>query len=1152
MNPITVFQNSNNWNDFNIQLRAMSNKEKGDCFEVLTKYFLKLNPLYATKLRDVWLLKEVPPKVAKSINLPPSDEGIDLIAETRNGSYWAIQSKYRDDETQSLTRKELSTFTDLAFNICKNIELGLVCTTTNRFSQKLKMHGNKLSFCSGEVWRELDDEFFSRLNNLMKGCSAPLLPLQPRPHQQSAILSANNYFKEGENDRGKMIMPCGTGKSLTGFWISSKLNAKSVVVAVPSLALAKQTIEVWLRECLAVNKNLEWVAICSDETVTEVEDEDVFVLAQDLGIRVESDIDDIKNWLDENRDQNLVVFTTYQSGKKIGTASKALNFTFDFGVFDEAHRTVGMADGLFSHLLFDENIDIRKRLFMTATERCYKGSSDEIVSMNDLSIYGECFMEMSFKDALDAEPPLLSDYKIVTILIDHEEVKDLIDKNIVVNPSFGKWNKQIESRHMASLIALRKAMELYPITHAVSFHSRVEGAKNFQINQDMFSKTYPKYEGLDTYHVSGNMPSFLRSQNLSAFVSSKKALVTNARCLSEGVDIPKIDCILFADPKNSPIDIVQAVGRALRLSQGKKFGYVIVPIVLWNADQTFIQQEDFDNIMTILRALGSSDDRIIEYFDLVAKGKKTFKDSGPIDFHIPGHIAINADKFISSIEVTCWDRIKKLSKRPFWEARDFVHSLKLMNKDQWILYCWGKLPNYDSKPPDIPSNPNTSYLTKGWLSWVDWLGNECYFPFEKAREIVRGLDFQSKENWKEYCRDGIWGLGVKPIEIPNAPQDIYKDKGWVSWSDWLGINFYKTKRQWCSFLDALNFAGKLELKSQAEWSSYCEGKFPDKPSKPNNIPENPDEVYLYAGWLGWKDWLKSDRISQADLVYKSFIEAFNFVQGLGLKSNEWSLYCQGKLPDKGFKPDDIPDSPSTVYAGQGWESWSHWLLGESHKKTNKNKKSFRSYIEARDFVHSLNLKSSGEWILYSRGLIPNKPTMPSDIPKSPSTIYKFKGWAGIRDWLGPSCKSKKKIWLPLEEAKKFVHKLELKNTFEWKLYCKGQLEGKGKRPDNIPSIPLVTYKKEGLKSTEEWLGPSSKINSKKKIWLPLEEAKKFVHKLELKNVAEWELYCKGQLEGKGKRPDNIPPNPVYTYWSEGLESMAEWLSPSYNLRNKND
>ncbi|MBI4698243.1 MAG: DEAD/DEAH box helicase family protein, partial [Nitrospirae bacterium] len=323
--------------------------------ETLTKFYLKLHPEYVTLLKNVWQLKDVPSPVKKKLNLPGPDEGIDLIAETKDGGFWAVQCKYRDNESTSLSRKELSTFTDLSFNICKHIELGLVCTNTDRFSHKLTLYGERLSFCSGDVWRTLGKEFFKRLHKLLIGKSAPLIPVKPREHQKRAVQKAYEHFINKHNSLGKLIAPCGTGKSLTGYWITKKIGARKILVAVPSLALIRQTLQVWTRESVAHKKDVHWIAVCSDESVKDIERDDIAVLTQDLGIRVRTNSDEIADWLKTKKKGTTVVFTTYQSGRAAAEAARKSNTLFDIGIFDEAHKTVGKKDSLFSYLLHDKN-----------------------------------------------------------------------------------------------------------------------------------------------------------------------------------------------------------------------------------------------------------------------------------------------------------------------------------------------------------------------------------------------------------------------------------------------------------------------------------------------------------------------------------------------------------------------------------------------------------------------------------------------------------------------------------------------------------------------------------------------------------------------------------------------------------------------------
>ncbi len=1014
MNPQSILAKSKSWKSFKSLLKPLSNKQKGDAFELLTKYYLQLHPTYVTQLKDVWLLNEVPTKVRKKLNLPATDEGIDLIAETKAGTYWAIQCKYKEDETKSLTRKELSTFTDLTFSICKNIELGLVCTSTDRTSHKLKMHGDRLSYCSGEVWRSLDEEFFKRLNKHLIGKAAPLIALKPRPHQKRAVTKAHRHFVEDKSSRGKLIMPCGTGKSLAGYWIAEKLEANKILVAVPSLALIRQTLEVWARESVANKQKVNWIAVCSDESVSDIEKDDIAVATQDLGVKINTDPKEIAQWLKKRHVGQTIVFSTYQSGKALAQAAKLSKTTFDLAIMDEAHKTVGKADSVFSHLLYDKNIKIKKRIFMTATERRYQGKSEQMLSMEDPDVYGETFEMLSFKEALDAKPPILSDYKIVTIFVSRDEIKELIKKNLFVKPDKGKWDGEVEAEMLASLVALRKAMKKHPIKKAVSFHSSIARAKAFKDSQDVFTRSFPSYGKLETFHVTGKLPTSVRAREVEEFSKASRSLITNARCLTEGVDVPNIDCVLFADPKRSTVDIVQAVGRALRVHKDKEYGYVIVPILVDKEikDGEEIGKEAFDSILTTLRALAADDERIVEYFRSVSQGRQRGKSGGGVEVELPEGITIDVEEFIKSVELRVWDRLAKLSWRPFDEARIFVQKLGLKNNADWRKYCSGELPQVDFLPRDIPSNPDKTYIKSGWISYGDWLGTGTksntgrnYLLYKEARNIIRGLRLKNTKEWYEYAKGNLPGKGTLPDNVPASPQIIYKNKGWDGIPDWIGTDTTPTReRKYWPLKKAREFIHSLKLKTQAEWQLYAKGRMAEKGLKPKQIPSTPQSVYT-KDWINYGDWLGTGFIHTRERDYLPFKKAREFVHSLGLiNGDEWYKYAKGNLPGKGTLPENIPASPYAYYTKtHDWNTWGDWLgTGE----IANYKKKYLTFKQSRKFVHSLKLKNQDEWRFYAREGMTGKDLRPKNIPSNPNRTYKDKGWVSWPDWLGTENKKK--------------------------------------------------------------------------------------------------------------------------------------------------
>ena len=367
--------------------------------------------------------------------------------------------------------------------------------------------------------------------------------LKRRNHQKLAIKSTLEYFKK--NDRGKIIMPCGTGKSLTAFWIAKDMRAKLILISVPSLALLQQTLKVWIKEFLLNNIQPEWLCVCSDDTVKEEQD-DYVTMTSDLGIKVDTDPRVIRNFLKKKTKKIKIVFTTYQSGRATAIGSKG--FIYDLGIMDEAHKTVGSNTKPTAHLLHQKNIKIKKRLFMTATERVFRGDRDEYMSMDDDRDYGNLIYDLSFKKAIDSKPRIISDYKIITFGITNPEIEKITQSNKYLQVK--KKLKDITARELATAIALRKAIKKLNIKNAVSFHRSIKRAENFKKQQDLISSIYSEYGRLKTFHVRGDMPTSDRVLEMMAF-EKENGLMTNARCLTEGVDLPVIDCVCFTDPKSS-------------------------------------------------------------------------------------------------------------------------------------------------------------------------------------------------------------------------------------------------------------------------------------------------------------------------------------------------------------------------------------------------------------------------------------------------------------------------------------------------------------------------------------------------------------------------------------------------------------------------
>ena len=427
---ISTLTEINSWDEFFSYAKALSEKEKGDIFETLTKLLLTTKPEYISILKNVWLHSEgIPREIREHIKLPSSDEGIDIIAETFTGEFWAIQCKFKG-QNQTPTYKELSTFGILANSHCKNISLALLVHTGEKGVRKKKLLGENYTEIGLDFWLGLTTEDWERVHRKINGQSVRPIPRVPRQHQREAIRQAIEHFVRNDASRGRLVMPCGTGKSLTSYWIANVLEARSIIVAVPSLALIKQGLEDWTREFLANDEDHrpEWLVICSDESTANL-DKDQFVAdAHSMGIPTTTAVEKIAAFIANGYEGKKVIFTTYQSSDRLIQAAKRCSATFDLAILDEAHKTVGVKSKTFAALLSEQNISITKRIFMTATERVIRGSSDhdEVFSMHDETVYGELFYRLSFKDAIHAEQPIICDYKILTISVTSEEIRQVI------------------------------------------------------------------------------------------------------------------------------------------------------------------------------------------------------------------------------------------------------------------------------------------------------------------------------------------------------------------------------------------------------------------------------------------------------------------------------------------------------------------------------------------------------------------------------------------------------------------------------------------------------------------------------------------------------------------------------------------------------
>jgi predicted helicase len=800
------------WENFHRRMSELPlGHDRGQAFERLTQLYLLTESEYRSTVEHVWLAREVPEDVRVLLNLPRTDEGIDLIVRTRVGDYWAIQCKFRSDRDQALTWEELSTFTSLAFVTCHNIGLAVIAHTTSKPIGKRKLLGGRTTEIGLDRWTSLNDEAWRLIHSQLEERSVSLTPRHPRLHQEKAITAAVNHFGHGAAARGKLIMPCGTGKSLTAFWIAEALDAKIILVAVPSLALIRQSLIDWTREYLARGVVPDWLCVCSDDSVGDLDGDEFVGEVYDLGLPVHTDIDEIIAWLNKPLIGNRrVIFCTYQSSDRLAEAAQNSGTVFDVAILDEAHKTVGTKKKRFATLLFDENVSVRHRVFMTATERVPRDENDDVLSMNGEDVYGRLFFQLSFKAAIAQR--IISDYKILSVVVSDSRVKELIEENRLLDLGSSVLD-DAEAQAVAVGIALKRVFKDYGIRHAISFHRSIRAADRFRVQQDALNSLRDIGPVTTNLHISSKKTAGQRAELLSTFVRHDRGVMTNARCLTEGVDIPAIDCVLFADPKQSVVDIVQAAGRALCLYHGKECGYIILPLVVPEDVnlEDFAETTAFRQVARTIAALSIQDERIAEEFTVIEHGHRPTGRIVEITGDVPVGITMNLTDFAASISTRIWQHVGRAN----WPlAREFVRSVGLKSRAEWDAYC-----KSGRRPFDIPTNPNTVYAHEGWISMGDWLGTGMvathlreYRRFEEARAFARSLKMKSQSEW-----DTLAKSGNLPTDLPKAPHMVYADDGWVR-GDWLGSGRIASyKLEYRPFEQAREFARNLHLKSREEW-----------------------------------------------------------------------------------------------------------------------------------------------------------------------------------------------------------------------------------------------------------------------------------------------------------------------------------------------
>ncbi len=689
---------------------AKSEREKGDLFERLVVAFLKTDPLFRDRFEDVWIWKEWPDLYSSGFD--QRDTGIDLVAREREGGYCAIQCKFFDPN-YTIDKKDIDSFFTLSGK--EPFTSRLIVSTTNKWSihaeealRNQKIPVNRLGLADLEAslidWSRIVPEeperlFFRPKKSLL-------------PHQKIAVENVIEGFTD--HDRGKLIMACGTGKTFTSLRIAESLVPEGglILYLVPSIALVSQTLSEWLRESEGL---LHSFVVCSDTTVGKKKNdwtEDIRV--HDLAYPATTDPEKLsKHVLRHQRSVTgrAVVFSTYQSIQVIHEAQEKFSLpSFDLAICDEAHRTTGVTargetDSAFVAVHRKEYITAKKRLYMTATPRIYTDSAKskarqsefQLYSMDDPEVYGPEFHRLGFGEAV--KEALLSDYKVLVLMVDQEDISrrfpyltDVSGKEIPLPDAakiIGCWNGL--SKKMVSEDGEIRS-DLSPMRRAVAFSRSIKDsdalAKRFSHIVDQYLESLSVDTDEDSplkcevRHVDGTF-NILQRNSLLEWLKSDEIgdnecrILSNARCLSEGVDVPALDSVIFLNPRDSVVDVVQSVGRVMRKSPGKDYGYILLPIVVSSdvePEEALDTNENYRVVWTVLQALRAHDERLnaeINKLDLNKGSSDRIQVIGkpsPMDPQKPGELPFTFPEINEWREAIYARIVKKCGSTTYWES----------------------------------------------------------------------------------------------------------------------------------------------------------------------------------------------------------------------------------------------------------------------------------------------------------------------------------------------------------------------------------------------------------------------------------------------------------------------------------------------------
>ena len=616
---------------------AETQRDRGTYFEYLARAYFQNEPTYQNEFKNIWMLADVP----EEYGIPKTDIGVDLVAETFTGELVAIQAKFYD---RAIQKSNIDSFlSELGKYYYKS---GIIVASTDKWGKNAE---KALADRSDVVRIGLSDLRNSRIDWDKFSFERPdevtvKAKKKPRYYQKEVIEKALTYFKE--NDRGQLIMAPGTGKTFTSLKVAEAMAKESdkeqyvVLYLVPSIQLLTQTLRGWNND---TDMTMSSMAVTSDRNASrssvKQDESNIQVKASDIGYPAttspEKVLSNYRELMAKPKKELLVVFGTYQSIDVLGKAQKEGFPEFDLIIADEAHRTTGAKalgeeDSSFTKVHSNSNVKGYKRLYQTATPKLYgtearkKAESNSILvsSMDDENLYGKVFYRLGFGDAISHD--ILTEYKLMVLAVDETVVQKDMQKSLSdpenglniddVGRIIGVWNGMIKRESFTDKVSGE------PMKRAIAFSRTIKDSQRLSEQFENVVNDYldsDKGYSVNVRHVDGSMNALQKNEALDWLASDdipedSARILSNVRFLTEGIDVPNLDAIVFLSPRKSQVDIVQAVGRIIRKSEGKEYGYIILPIVVpaGETPETILDNnKSYDVVWQVLNALRSVDER---------------------------------------------------------------------------------------------------------------------------------------------------------------------------------------------------------------------------------------------------------------------------------------------------------------------------------------------------------------------------------------------------------------------------------------------------------------------------------------------------------------------------------------------------------------